>query len=417
MDLGGQTTDIEGVKVAILGINYSPEKSGVAPYTTRLARGLAERGHAVRVFTTFPHYPEWRFGRTPSWSEHELLNGVPVTRLGHYLPESPGGLHRALSEVSFGTRLGTTRWGAPEVVLAVNPALLATGVARLVRRLHHNPAFGVIVQDLYSVGLREQGREGLAVAALAAAEGVILRSADGVVVIHDRFARRITADLSVDPKRIATIRNWTHVFPAPTFDREAFRTSQGWGVDDVVVLHTGAMGVKQGLDLAVEAARRANATGLKLRFVFTGAGGQRAHLESLGAGLQNLTIRDAVPDGDYSRALASADVLLLHELPGVGEMAVPSKLTSYFSSGSPVLAAVDPEGIAADEVRAADAGVVIRSGNPDALNVAAADLGTRADAREIGARGRLYCETVLLESAALDAYSDFILRLHARRRA
>ena len=30
------------VKVAILGINYAPEPTGIAPYTTGLAMGLAE---------------------------------------------------------------------------------------------------------------------------------------------------------------------------------------------------------------------------------------------------------------------------------------------------------------------------------------------------------------------------------------
>jgi len=45
------------VKVVILGINYAPEPTGIAPYTTGLAMGLAERGHDVLVLTGHPHYP------------------------------------------------------------------------------------------------------------------------------------------------------------------------------------------------------------------------------------------------------------------------------------------------------------------------------------------------------------------------
>ncbi len=49
-----------GLRVAVLGINYAPEKSGIAPYTAGMARGLQSLGHSVKVFTSFPHYPEWR---------------------------------------------------------------------------------------------------------------------------------------------------------------------------------------------------------------------------------------------------------------------------------------------------------------------------------------------------------------------
>ncbi len=49
-----------GLCVAVLGINYFPETTGIAPYTTRMVSGLRERGHDVEVVTAFPHYPEWR---------------------------------------------------------------------------------------------------------------------------------------------------------------------------------------------------------------------------------------------------------------------------------------------------------------------------------------------------------------------
>jgi len=43
------------VKVLVLGLNYPPEHTGIAPYTAGMARGLS-RDHDVQVVTAHPHY-------------------------------------------------------------------------------------------------------------------------------------------------------------------------------------------------------------------------------------------------------------------------------------------------------------------------------------------------------------------------
>ena len=73
--------------------------------------------------------------------------------------------------------------------------------------------------------------------------------------------------------------------------------------------------------------------------------------------------------------LHAADVLLLNEKPGVGDMAVPSKLTTYFMTGKPVVAATDHSSAAAAEIRAAAAGVVVAPGDPRALLEATLAIG------------------------------------------
>jgi colanic acid biosynthesis glycosyl transferase WcaI len=124
------------------------------------------------------------------------------------------------------------------------------------------------------------------------------------------------------------------------------------------------MGAKQGLENVVEAARLAERQELPIRFVLAGDGNQREHLERLADGCATLEFMGPLPEPEYLRALQAADVLLLNELPGLTETAVPSKLTSYFASGRPVLAATEPGSVSADEVRASGAGVVINPGEP-----------------------------------------------------
>jgi glycosyltransferase involved in cell wall biosynthesis len=115
---------------------------------------------------------------------------------------------------------------------------------------------------------------------------------------------------------------------------------------------------------------------------------------------------------EFREALAAADVLLVNELRGVGEMAVPSKLTSYFSAGRPVLAATDVNGVTAQEVRDSGAGVVVEAGDPAALLDAAVRLADDVEAApRMGAAGRHYAARLLGSVRALDAYEEWCYRL------
>lgn len=408
------------VRVTVLGLNYAPEPTGIAPYTARMAAGLLERGHEVNVVTAHPHYPHWSLDDGAAWSTIERLDGVPVRRVRHYVPSNPGSsLHRAWSETTFGVRAAASRWGKPDVVICPSPALISTAVvmARVWGSIRRRAAVGVIVQDLYSAGVIETATSGgVAARAVARLERGVLRGADGVAVIHDRFKRRLVESLGVENAKVDVIRNWTHVTPPPAFDREEFRLRMGWASDEVVVLHAGAMGEKQDLGHVVQAARSAEAMSINVRFVLLGNGGQRPQLEAQAAGCTHIEFRDPLPGDDFVKALASADVLLVHERPGVMEMAVPSKLTSYFSAGRPVIAATAMDSITAHEVRASGAGVVVPAGHPAALVAEAVQLGgDRHTSAVIGARGPVYCETYLSESGALDAYDDWVRALHERR--
>lgn len=146
-----------------------------------------------------------------------------------------------------------------------------------------------------------------------------------------------------------------------------FRSTRGWHADEVVVLHAGNMGHKQGLENVVESARLAVGRKERVRFVLLGDGNQRAALEAFGEGVETLEFLRPVSEEEYPAALGAADVLLVNERPGVAHMAVPSKLTSYFRSGKPILAATAADGFTAKEVTASGAGVCVPADRPDLL--------------------------------------------------
>lgn len=401
--------------VLMLGMNYPPEPTGISPYTGAMARGLAHRGFVARVLTTHPHYPDWKvkpgYGQ---WSRNEHLDGVDVTRLKHYVPNPPKGLRRLASEASFGARLITRRWKAPEAIVVVSPALISSWLASVKAKILHRKAPLIVwVQDLYALGLSETGQAGgLVVKIMSALEGSLLRRADTIIVIHDRFATRVSQDFNVPRERIEVIRNWTHLPPAPDVDVTHARSRFGWQDGETIVLHAGNMGVKQGLGNVVDAARIAEQRGVRVRFVMLGGGSELASLKAQSAGLSTIEFMAPLDDGNFAAALASADCLLVNELPGVAEMAVPSKLTSYFSAGRPVVAATDVTGITADEIRAADAGVVVPAGQPHALLEAVTALASdESEAQRFGANGRNYRSTVLDEESAIDHFTQMLMRL------
>lgn len=370
------------MKILIVGINYAPEVTGIAPYTTELAEGLSARGHGVTVLTGLPHYPQWRVADDYSTSRGsvEVRNGVRIKRVRHFVPSDGSLRNRLRMECDFGRKACSSFWGNPDMVISVTPALASSAFVLARARIKGIPS-GLIVQDLYGLGMQETAGESTAAMAAMVLESTVFRMAGGVAVIHEKFSDTVVG-MGVKAARISVIRNWSHLRPREPLSalrvREV-RSELGWRPDEYVVLHTGNIGLKQGLENVVRAARISEERGEPVRFVLVGDGNRRAELEREGRGLLNLQFLPTLPDREFADAMSAADILLVNEMPGVSGMAVPSKLTSYFTTGKPVLGAVDAGGVTAGEIRSAGAGVIIPPGQPDRMVTEAMMLGSNPD--------------------------------------
>lgn len=398
-------------RITIVGINYAPEHAGIAPYTTQLSEHLASIGNSTRVVTARPHYPQWQVHPEYAGPPYPDEPGdVDLIRVRHYVPQPPSGLRRLLSELSFGLQSAFARWKSPDAIVLVSPALFSAWVAMLrVRTLNRSARAIVWVQDLYSVGLEETGQGGGLVGRVTkAVESWTLKRADTVVVIHQRFADIVHERLGVTHDTIEVIGNWSHVTQVNA-NRPSVRARRGWANDQTVVVHSGNMGIKQGLDNVVAAAKAADRAHAPVLFVLVGDGAQRKHLEELAAGVDRLQFVDPLPSDQFMETLESADVLLLNEAPGIGDMAVPSKLTSYFASGTPVVAATDLEGIVGQLVAESGAGIVVPAGKPELLLDAVTRIASDAAlAKACSDAARDYWFTQMSQEAALGAWVGVI---------
>jgi glycosyltransferase involved in cell wall biosynthesis len=411
------------LNVLITTSYYWPEGAGSAPYLTGLAEHLSERGHRVVVATTFAHYPDWRSSAGRRLLRAETRGGVEIRRRRHYVPRRQTAAHRALYEATLYAS-GLTALAMqprPEVIVGTCPTLAGGALAATASTLYRAP-YGLIFQDLMGLAAEQSGVAGggRVASLVSSAELALARQAAGVAIIAEGFRPYFEAG-GVAPERIQRLRNWTRR-NEPDESADETRARFGWGDDELVCLHGGNMGQKQGLDnlLAVADLLR----GENIRIVLAGDGNDRSRLAENARRLRlaNVDFVELQGPGRWEEIMQASDVLLVNQRASVADMSLPSKLTSYFAAGRPVVAAASPESETSREVEAAGAGYVVGPDDPTAFRDAI--LALRADpggAASMGERAKHYAERHLSPETILARYERFVEEIAAseppRRRA
>ena len=404
-------------RVLITSSYYWPEDAGSAPYLTGLAEHLAERGDDVVVATGFPHYPEWRSSAHGRLAAEETHNGVRIRRRWHYVPSAQSAAQRAAYELSL-LALGLTgvpwRWRA-DVVVGTCPSVAGGALAAVAARRYRAP-YGLVFQDLVGQAAAQSGIAGGArVAGLVrSVELRLAKRAAGVAIIAEGF-RRYLEEGGVRPDKIYRLRNWTRRVQ-PTETASETRRRLGWADDDFVCVHGGNMGQKQGLDNLLDTAALLGDN--RVRISLVGDGNDRERLERLARDQQltNVDFIEMQSPGNWEATMQAADVLLVNQRASVTDMSLPSKLTSYFASGRPVIAAASPDSETASEIGAAEAGLVVPPADPVAFRDAIVALERdRPRAKDLGTSGKAYADSTLSRANALAEYDDFIDRVAGAR--
>jgi colanic acid biosynthesis glycosyl transferase WcaI len=402
--------DLAGLQVLVVGINHSPETTGIAPYTTKASQHLALAGANVEILAGIPHYPHWKIPREYRFrarSEYRLEK-VLIRRLRHYVPSRQSAIRRGIYELTFGMHVASARpRNNPDVVLAIVPSLLGALAARRKAR-KHGARLIVWVQDLMGPATQESGIPGgrRVTRITKHLEALILKSADAVLVLNEAFAS-YAVDAGVEPSRVTVVRNWVHV-GRTTSDRRTVRRELGWRDDCLIVLHTGNMGLKQDLENVISTAALARDLPNEVMFVLMGDGSQRDLLITQSEGVDNVCFLWPVDEERYADVLAAADVLLVNERPSAVEMSLPSKLTSYLQAGRPIVAAVNARGATAREVVASGAGLVVPPGDPAALLEGVLRF-ANVDKGAVSRAARAYVSSNLTAEASLSRLTTVVL--------
>jgi colanic acid biosynthesis glycosyl transferase WcaI len=333
------------MKVLILGLNYAPEKVGIAVYTTGMAEALRRMGHEVQVVAGQPYYPAWRImdGHSAYNYSRGTEQGVDVTRVPHYIPASPTGSKRMLHHISFALTslppmLARAIAWRPDVVVTVAPSLIAAPVARLAAALCGAKSW-LHVQDFeveaaFATGLLSGDGVGARVA--RGFEKWVMRLFDTVSSISPQMCRKLV-EKGVAPDRVSEFRNWADVDAIrPMAAPSPYRAE--WGIETPhVALYSGNIANKQGIEIVLEAAQLLSSR-KDITFVVCGEGPNRARLEEKAAGFDNIRFHNLQPKERLNELMGLATVHLLPQLAGAADLVLPSKLANMLASGRPVVA-------------------------------------------------------------------------------
>jgi colanic acid biosynthesis glycosyl transferase WcaI len=385
------------MRIVVWGINYAPEITGISPHNVALCEFLHRRGDDVEMLTTFPYYPAWRKRPEDRGRVYrtDLINGVPVHRCWHYVPGRVSAWKRIIHEGTFvfTSTLRGLSVPSPDLYVVVSPPLLLGAAAWLLAGIQRVP-FIFHVQDLQpdaAVGLGML-RQGWFTRALYWLEKFAYRHAARVSGISEEIADAFRRK-GVPEQKLILFPN-TIVVPdesdVPT--RGGFRAKNGFGSDDFLAIYAGNLGVKQGLDILLDAAALLRDKPA-IRIVLCGDGAERAGLEA-GVAERKLTNVSMLPlksGRDYQELLVDADISLITQQSGSGNAFFPSKLLVTLAHSSPVLTVADEESALAKAVRVGGFGVNVLPGNARALADALTSTVSHPEKlREWGTAGRKY---------------------------
>ncbi|WP_245582380.1 WcaI family glycosyltransferase [Neorhizobium lilium] len=337
-------------RVIVYCMNFAPEIAGVGKYTGEIAEHLIAEGADVTVVTTPPHYPGWRvqsgYGNRYSTS---MQDGMRVLRVPLILRRNMKGIWRLIAPLSFAaTSAPVIFWQIlrtrPATVFCIEPTLFAAPIAQLAAKLVGSQVV-LHVQDLevdaaFAVGhlgsktwLKKLGY---------AFERMTLHGFDRVVTISNRMADKLV-EKGLAAERVSVVRNWvdlSHIFPMREIS--PYRAELGFGERDFVVLYSGNIGAKQGLNILLQAAEQLRPAS-HIHFVVAGEGPAKADLQSRYGHLPNIRF---LPFQPYSRLNEFLNMPDLHVLPqerDAADLVLPSKLGGMLASGQPILVTADPD--------------------------------------------------------------------------
>ena len=403
------------MRILIHGLNFSPELTGIGKYTGELAQFLAFSGFDVRVVTSYPYYPQWKISNGyPSWRYSiESNSGLLIIRCPLYVPCSPSTPARMLHLMSFamssGLALITQIPWKPDVVLSIAPAILAAPFSLLGARLARSKAW-LHIQDFEIYAAQSLGMLSGAKPLrrlLDKMQERLIRAFDRTSTISRSMLGHLLA-MGVHPTQVELLPNWVDTKTIrPSAEREAFRAKMGIPDDKIVVLYSGNMGQKQGLEVIIEAAQILSPHKSYL-FVLCGDGAARPELECLAKGLHNVRFLDVQPLDTLNALLNVADIHVLPQRENVAGLVMPSKLAGMLASGRPVIATAHPR-TELGEI-ASQVGIIVPPANADSLADAIRKLSIDPQRRqELGQRGREYAIEHWDKERVL---SRFVMRLY-----
>ena len=416
---------MEKKSVLFIGGNFSPEPTGIGKYSGEMIEWLSEKGVSCTVITTFPYYPFWKvqvpYKKRSFWFKTEIKQTsksaapIRIIRAPHYIPSKPTATRRMISDFSFFFSaylviLVLLFYKKRDYVIAVAPPFQLGLLAKLYKKVK-GAKFVYHIQDLQIDAARDLHmiKSPAILKFLFAIEKFILKSTDHISTISPGMVRKVQAKCKKD---ILLFPNWvdTRQF-FPVADKEQLKRKFGFKNEDKIILYSGAIGEKQGLETILYCAEHLQKD-KKLKFVICGSGPYKEKLKILKdrLGLQNVIFYPLQPMEKFNEFLNMADIHLLLQKINASDLVMPSKLAAILSIGGLAIVTATKDTSLYDIVSSSNVGVLVAPENQSAL-ITAIEASLRNENTVININARLYAELHLSHDKVLNRFSSSLFKI------
>jgi glycosyltransferase involved in cell wall biosynthesis len=332
---------------------------------------LVKKGHKVTVISGARSYhaasSEKRYPKT--WYHRESIDGIDVIWVDPLFPYHRSFFLRLLSFITFvilatwaGVRL------SPDMVYVTSPPLTVIVPGYIMSRLKRAKLI-FEVRDLWPESAITTGilHNTFLIKVAELLEKFAYHASHAIVTvsqgIHDTLIER-----GIDAQKLFTVPHGADLeYLYPTGRGGSFR--QDYDLHkNFVAIYAGSFGWANGLEILIESANILQHYDKNIHIVLLGDGKEKSALTALTEKyqLKNITFATPVPKKDIALAVGSADVglMILRDSPTFSTV-LPNKLLGYMACELPVI--INFSGYASSIVEQAQAGLVIRPGNPQAI--------------------------------------------------
>jgi colanic acid biosynthesis glycosyl transferase WcaI len=390
-------------KILVIGINFSPELTGIGKYTGDMVDWFVDNNYECTVVTAFPYYPFWKVQEPylNKFYKREVLKDGKLTiyRCPLYIPEKPGGLKRLIHEATFFlsaffTLIYLLFKPKNDYIFCIAPPF-HLGFLGLVYRFFKRGEIIYHIQDLQIEAARDLNmlKSKKAFKILFGMERFIMRKVDFVSSISKGMLKKISYKIN---REISFFPNWVDTDACyPLSNCTELKLMWNFDANDKVVLYSGSIGEKQGIEAILDVAEKLRAVKF-IKFVICGTGPhkdkliQRAKTQQL----DNVSFLPLQERHLFNSFLNMADVHLVLQKKSAADLVMPSKLTTILAVGGLALVTADQGTTLYEVINDNNMGVVIPPEDIDHLKNAILNCCT-SDNSEIKLNARNYAENHL----------------------
>ena len=406
------------MKILFYSLYYSPELTATGKYNGEMIEWLADKGHQIDVITAHPFYPEWKIKseyKGKGWFT-EIQDKVRIFRTPLYVPEKVTGKTRILHELSFGFS-SLYAWIPRffykyDIVICVCPPLQMGVLPVLYKKIRKSPVV-FHIQDLQVDAAKELNlvKSSLLLNSLECIERWILKNATIVSSISIGMKKKIVAK-GIDASKFFMLENWVDTnFIKPVSKENSLKKSLGFDEKDRIVLYSGNLGEKQGLEILLEVAKKLSIYD-NIKVVLCGEGALKPKLQEKvkEMKIKNVYFLSLQPYEKLSEFLSIADLHLVLQKKAASDLVMPSKLTTILGVGGVAIVSAMPNTNLFEVISEHNIGIIIDPENAVALYESIIK-NINNDNLKIKANARSYAESNLNRDNILGRFNDLIIKI------